>query len=525
MLRILIAGAVLTAAAHAQTDISVSLIGEDSGAESYEYWGKDSGIRAYSIATTACNLGDVHASWDNPNERSPIIGTNMFRITPQGRFEQMGYSYVKYSFCALDEGGDGCPGNCQFENCDWLGVGCADTYWASLNDGQSGGSKWLINSTTGEWPANQGGPTSGPAAIRGCLQVRNSDLTEAGSLYFAEGQYLHQDDHSAGNARNNYAWRPIVFDPGPVDPDNIGPTVMGDPAIYAWQANMDDVLIHDLAVEDEGGPGIHGWIFVASRAVDLGNGLWRYQYAIQNGNSTRAVGGFEIPLPCDGVNVTDLYWHGIDHHSGSPWKNDPWTQTAAQDIVRWDTVDHGTDADANAIRWGTSYTFAFTADRGPAAGQAQVDLFIPGTPTALDAEVISPAPLFPGFCTANANSTGSPATIVVTGSQRVSDEDLLLSSADLPASTFGYYLMSQTTDFIPNFGGSSGNLCLGAPQVRFSGNVLNSGAGGTVAMQVDFQDLPQGTVFSPGDTWFFQLWYRDGSTSNTTAGVQVDFCN
>ena len=139
--------------------------------------------------------------------------------------------------------------------------------------------------------------------------------------------------------------------------------------------------------------------------------------------------------------------------------------------------------------------------------------------------MISPAPLFPGFCTANANSTGSPATIVVTGSQRVSDEDLLLSSADLPASTFGYYLMSQTTDFIPNFGGSSGNLCLGAPQVRFSGNVLNSGAGGTVAMQVDFQDLPQGTVFSPGDTWFFQLWYRDGSTSNTTAGVQVDFCN
>ncbi len=510
----------------AQVDISVSQIGEDSGSDSYVYWGKDSGIRAYSVATTACNVGSVHANWNDAIAQAPIIATNLFRITPDGAFEQMGYSYVKYSFCALDEDGSGCPNGCQPEGCDWLGVGCSDTYWAALNDGQVGGSKWLIDPVTGQWPASKGGPTSGPPAIRGRLQVHNSDIQEAGSLFFSEGQYLHQEDHAAGNARDNYAWRPIEFNPGPTKIRNIGPTQMGDPAIYAWQANVNGVLIHDLAVEDEGGVGIHGWIFVGSHAVDLGGGLWRYQYAIQNGNSGRAVGSFDVPLPCDGVTISDVYWHGVDHHSGSPWKNDPWTQTQPAGSIHWESVPWSTDVDANAIRWGTTYTFAFTADRAPGGGTASVGLFVPGTPSSLSAQVIAPGPLFPNYCTANANSTGQAAHISATGGARVSDNDLVLTGSQLPPNQFGYFLMSQSTAFIPGFGGSSGNLCLGAPQIRFSGNVLNSGSVGQVTLAIDNQNLPGGVVFQPGDTWFFQLWYRDlGPTSNTTEGVQVDFCN
>ena len=114
----------------------------------------------------------------------------------------------------------------------------------------------------------------------------DSELQDPGALYFAEGQYLSEHDQLAGNARNNYGWRPILF-PTPDNIDNTGVTQMGDPAMYAWQASTDGVLIHDLAIENEGGTGIHGWMFVGSRAVDLGGGLWRYQYAVQNGNSGR----------------------------------------------------------------------------------------------------------------------------------------------------------------------------------------------------------------------------------------------
>ena len=118
------------------------------------------------------------------------------------------------------------------------------------------------------------------------------------------------------------------------------------------------------------------------------------------------------------------------------------------------------------------------------------------------------------------------ANLVATGSARVEDNDLLLTATQLPTNQFGYFLMSQTTDFVPNFGGSDGNLCLGAPQLRFAKNVLNSGASGEMSFAVDNQDLPGGAIFVPGDTWFLQLWFRDiGNTSNTSPGVQVDFCN
>ena len=50
--------------------------------------------------------------------------------------------------------------------------------------------------------------------------------------------------------------------------------------------------------------------------------------------------------------------------------------------------------------------------------------------------------------------------------------------------------------------------------------------GGTRTHTVDFLNLPSGVVFMPGETWNFQLWFRDlnpGVTSNTTDGVTVMF--
>ena len=40
---------------------------------------------------------------------------------------------------------------------------------------------------------------------------------------------------------------------------------------------------------------------------------------------------------------------------------------------------------------------------------------------------------------------------------------LWLTATDVPEDPFGYFLASQTQDFVANPGGSQGNLCLGAP--------------------------------------------------------------
>lgn len=128
------------------------------------------------------------------------------------------------------------------------------------------------------------------------------------------------------------------------------------------------------------------------------------------------------------------------------------------------------------------------------------------------------------YCDATANSSGAPASIAIAGSADVTDEDLTLTVTGLPVDEFGYFLMSESRANVPGFGGSEGILCVGAPQIRFSGDVLGSGAGGAVSFSPDFGALPQGVVFTAGSTWNFQLWYRDGQTSNTSGGATVAFC-
>jgi len=133
------------------------------------------------------------------------------------------------------------------------------------------------------------------------------------------------------------------------------------------------------------------------------------------------------------------------------------------------------------------------------------------------------------YCVATVNSSGNAASMHAIGSTVILDNDVLLVGTDLPANQFGYFLMSAAQDFVPNFAGSQGNLCLGPPIARFNhppaGKVLFSGDEGVMAFAPDLTNLPQGIVFHPGETWNFQVWFRDvvGSTftSNTSDGLSV----
>lgn len=128
------------------------------------------------------------------------------------------------------------------------------------------------------------------------------------------------------------------------------------------------------------------------------------------------------------------------------------------------------------------------------------------------------------FCSSVANTSGSVATLKATGSSAVADNNLTFSSTALPSSVFGYLLMSQSTDNVPNFGGSQGVLCLGAPQLRFTSLVQNSGGNGEVSFPVDMSNLPGNNSFLAGQTWYFQYWTRDfvvNPTSNTSVGYAI----
>jgi len=134
---------------------------------------------------------------------------------------------------------------------------------------------------------------------------------------------------------------------------------------------------------------------------------------------------------------------------------------------------------------------------------------------------------YDNYCVAEPNSTGQPASIAGSGSLEISDEELSLVASDVPPNRFGYFLMSQTQGFIPLFAGSQGNFCLGAPFIRFAADGMLSSPSGKLTLLPDYDNLPNGAVFSAGDTWNFQAWFRDvnpTATSNTTNGLTVQFC-
>jgi len=135
-------------------------------------------------------------------------------------------------------------------------------------------------------------------------------------------------------------------------------------------------------------------------------------------------------------------------------------------------------------------------------------------------------PLGSIYCNSNTNSSGNTATLSATGSDVVADNVLSFLMTDGPANRFGYYLMSDSQGFIPLFAGSQGNFCLGSPFVRFSAFGQLISATGEFPFSPDLTNLPNMATILPGETWSFQVWFRDvnpTNTSNTSNALEILF--
>lgn len=132
------------------------------------------------------------------------------------------------------------------------------------------------------------------------------------------------------------------------------------------------------------------------------------------------------------------------------------------------------------------------------------------------------------YCSAEPNSTGNPAILQAAGSSKASFNTVSFRCLGLPSNQSGYLLasMAQADIFMP--GGSQGRLCLGAPTARFTADVQNTFGGSIMFFNPDLSDVPltPSVAIQAGETWNFQVWYRDinpGQTSNFSLPVSIDF--
>ena len=366
---------IVATSAHAQMDVVVlntGIIAKN---------GTVGEVTAYSLASTSCNVGSQVAVWVDDTNEHPVIAGNLYRID-NGLLEQIGMSWLKHAFCAVNE--PGC-GDCQGTPCDTLGVQCADTYGAGLNGAQQGlGPRSDVNATTGEfqYPFPTQGQTGDPIYKR--CQVRTTDLDPAlhpDAEYFGVVQYVTTDEQAFGTQFNNVSYRRATvgaFDGSGFPLTYIGDTVTQADPIDAWDAIAGDVERVEILTTEANLEGIPGRWVIGTRVENPAPNLYRYQYAIYNDNSDRSLQGLTLPLP-PGITLQSIHFHDVDYHSGEPYDNSDWQVEVGADFIRWSGETFANNANANALRWGTTYSFSFETNAPPTAAMATLDYFKPGS--------------------------------------------------------------------------------------------------------------------------------------------------
>jgi hypothetical protein len=541
----LLAGALLSglAAAGSVTGPAITTlkVGVDGGnTNDFAYYGQSGGLAAYSMGTTSCNPGTAQVQWTGTDH--PVIGQNFFRLK-NGRFEQLGQSWLKHGFCAVNEGGCGA---CQSTPCSTLGIGCADTYWATLNDGAGGGPKWQVNAATGVHSDPYPAP-SGPTAIRGRLQCLVSDMDpaqNAGAIYWAEGQYVSKHVCTNGNGSMANSWRRINVNSVSNITGN-GATMVDQPAPYAWKAADSSVNVQDVYTNEVSGQGR----YTIAYKVD-GSGPWTYRYAIYNVSSDRSGYAFNLPVS-DSVTISNVYFRDVDYHSGEPFSNVDWANEHTGGLLSFhSTQTFGENSNANALRWGTGYYFEFQANAAPANTTGEIVLFKPGA----GGDVVTFGVAAPGgepavgtsFCSGDGSATFCPclnfgnsghgcangsffqgSRLTASGTPSVSGDTVVLSASHSTPSESGLFFQGDDSLNGGNgFAFGDGLRCAGTNVIRLEA-LFSNGSGGA---QSSVPIASTGLV-NPGDSKYYQYWYRDpllspcGTGFNLSNGLQIDWTN
>ncbi len=535
-------------------DVIVSTIGDSTTTTDFAENGAVGAIGAYSVKTVSCNIGTQDAIWIDCTtgaptcNQHPVIGTQLYRLkTVNGatRFEQIGMSWLKHGFCAADASNCGQTATPN-GSCDWLGLWSTDTYSSGLNASQTGcGPRSEINPWTGVYPypyVLNWNVTGNSIWKR--TQVQQADLDpaqNAGAQYLVDVVYICTDEPDA-NKYNNYSNRAATVGAfgSQYNMTFSGTTNREQSALQRWP--LIDTGVTLVSVDTPG----DGRFWVGAKVTDLGGGTWHYEYAVLNMNNHD--GARSITIPADlTVTVTpgSIDFHDVPYHSGEPYSSTDWTSARNVSNIEWSTDTFAANANANALRWSTTYNFRFDANIAPVSGDIEIGLFRSGgNATAVGVPIPGSYGLPTPFCFGDGSGAACPcgnaglagngcahsqnpagANLSGAGLPRISADSFVLTTTGMPNGP-GLYFQGDT-----QAAGGNG-VSFGDGLLCASGTITRLGVKFSIAGVSSFPGVGDPTLsvsgsVAIGDTRQYQQWYRDAfvfcspSNFNLTNAVQV----
>ncbi len=341
------------------------------------------------------------------NDQHPFLIWNLYRFNADGSFEQIGRSGVKHAFVSVN---GGCLDSCDHLGGHALGRGCGDTYGSGNND-----SPWDMAprseivpakaiwgrcgsifdpNCTGNYDVSDGGndewtqrlkthesqvdPAANPGAtyLMDSWYIARQDINIYNSMATVTGTPHYQSNMWSFSGQSNFRLGAAID--RWVDPTNLPPNSMNT----------------ELAVNE-------GHAKVAVKVTDLGDGTWRYDYAVMNFDFARAVTagqgtghgpdprvvsnmGFDsLSIPAGGAIGATNFRNGTVDNANA------WTSSTTDGTVTW-TAPQGATLD-----WGTMYSYSIVSSTGPVAGNATLHVAEDGTPASYDVATLVPAPSAP----------------------------------------------------------------------------------------------------------------------------------
>jgi len=238
--------------------------------------------------------------------------------------------------------------------------------------------------------------------------------------------------------------------------------------------------------------------------------------------------------------VTNIGFHDVAYHDGDgngnvTFSGTDWTGTLAGGALTWACESQGTNNNANAIRWGSTYNFRFDANAAPVAGTATLGLWKPGSPGSMSVamEVPGGGAVINPFCFGDGTSTACPcgnsgtvghgcqnsmatggSLLTGTGDPSLSADTLHFTATGELPSALSIVLQGNTPIGPALFG--DGLRCAGGTLKRLyvksaSGGVVNAPQGADLS--VSARSAALGDPIGGGTFRFYQVYYRDSNAS------------